>query len=132
MQLFRPVGLAELELIAQLNWQGFPPRLPIQSIFYPVLNFDYARHIAEQWNTKDPNSGFAGFVTRFEIDDAYAARFPIQVVGGAIHQELWVPAEELGEFNRHLQGPIEVVAAYYGAQCEIERDENDLPVEIKK
>jgi len=30
MILFRPVGLKELELIAQLDFQTFPPRLEFQ------------------------------------------------------------------------------------------------------
>jgi hypothetical protein len=35
-------------------------------------------------------------------------------VGGAAHEELWVPAEELPEFNRHIIGKIEVVSAFHG------------------
>ncbi len=37
MELFRPVGEKELELIKQAGWRSFPPRLPEQPIFYPVL-----------------------------------------------------------------------------------------------
>ncbi len=112
MILYRPVGLKELHLIAEAGYRAFPPRLPDQPIFYPVLNFEYAEQIARDWNTtSDP---FAGFVTRFEVEDGYAARFPLQVVGGRTHEELWVPAEELPEFNAHIAGPIEVVASYYG------------------
>lgn len=119
MILYRPVGTKELELIAQLGYAAFPLRLPIQPIFYPVLNFEYAAQIAREWNVKDPVSGYAGFVTRFEVDDAYVARFPVQVVGGRdVHQELWVPAEELDEFNRHIIGAIEVVASFYGEKHE--------------
>jgi hypothetical protein len=36
--LFRPVGEAELVLIRQSGWREFPPRLPEQPIFYPVLD----------------------------------------------------------------------------------------------
>lgn len=115
MKLYRPVGLKELLLVQELNFTAFPPRLPIQPIFYPVLNFEYASQIARDWNTTDPVSGYVGFVTHFEIDDGYAAKFPVQIVGGArVHQELWVPAEELDEFNRHIVGRIEVVAAFVG------------------
>ena len=95
MILYRPVGKGELRLIAEAAYQSFPPRLFHQPIFYPVLNEEYAIQIARDWNTTDPVSGYTGFVTRFEIDDNYAAQFPIQVVGGRSHQELWVPAEEL-------------------------------------
>ena len=114
MTLYRPVGLTELRLLADLNWRAFPPRLPIQPIFYPVLNQEYATHIAQQWNTRDPVSGFCGFVTRFDLDDGFAARYPIQVVGGREHRELWVPAEEMDEFNAHIAAPIEVIAQFYG------------------
>jgi hypothetical protein len=36
--LYRPVGPKELELIEQSGWKKFPPRLPEQPIFYPVMN----------------------------------------------------------------------------------------------
>jgi hypothetical protein len=111
MILYRPVGLKELELIAASGYIAFPPRLPEQPIFYPVLNFDYAEQIARDWNAT--TAPYAGFVTRFEVDQRYAVDFEIHTVGGEIHQELWVPAEELPEFNRHIKGKIEVVAAYY-------------------
>ena len=52
--LYRPVGLAELRLLAENAWQAFPPRLPDQPIFYPVLNFSYAEEIARDWNAKTP------------------------------------------------------------------------------
>lgn len=117
MRLFRPVGLKELELIAASNYQTFPPRLPEQPIFYPVLNFPYAEQIARSWNTKDRASGFAGFVTQFDVDETYIGQFPVQVVGGAtVHQELWIPAEELATFNQHIVDKITVAAAYYGEQ----------------
>jgi hypothetical protein len=115
MILFRPVGLKELELIAKSGFKVFPPRLEIQPIFYPVLNFEYAAQIAREWNTIDPVSGFVGFVTEFAVDDEYVAKFAIQVVGSAlVHQELWVPAEELTEFNSHIIGPIKVTASFVG------------------
>jgi hypothetical protein len=91
---------------------AFPPRLPEQPIFYPVLNRDYAEQIARTWNTKaEP---FAGYVSEFDVDDEYVSQFERQVVGGRQHEELWVPAEELGSFNQHLQGPIRVEEAYFG------------------
>ncbi len=112
MILYRPVGLKELELIAASGYTTFPPRLPEQPIFYPVLNFEYAKQIARDWNATTPP--YVGYVTRFEVEQVYAETFAIHTVGGKIHQELWVPAEELNEFNRHIIGKIEVVEAYYG------------------
>jgi hypothetical protein len=127
MILYRPVGLKELELIAQSNFKAFPPRLPAQPIFYPVLNFEYAEQIARDWNAK--SSPFAGFVTKFEVDSAYVENFEVHTVGSQIHQELWVPAEELENFNTHLLGRIEVVAAYYVEQFSgVVDSKTNLPV----
>lgn len=108
--LFRPIGPEELALIEASGWRAFPPRLPGQPIFYPVLNEEYATQIASTWNVKD--SG-AGFVTRFRLEAAFAAKYPVQIVGSAsVHQELWVPAEELASFNEHIVGHIEVISEF--------------------
>jgi hypothetical protein len=72
----------------------------------PVLNEEYAIRIAREWNV--PASA-VGYVTRFQIDEAFARRYPVRLVGGASILELWVPAEELEEFNAHIVGLIEVV-----------------------
>ena len=109
MILYRPVGEAELRLIAESGFTAFPPRLPEQPIFYPVLNEQYAVEIASKWNTRDPASGFKGYVTRFEVDDGFLARYQIQTVGRSYHQEYWIPAEDLAEFVRHIVGKIEVI-----------------------
>jgi hypothetical protein len=114
MILYRPVGLRELELIAASGFRAFPPRLAGQPIFYPVLTPEYAVSIAREWNTKEAASGFAGFVTEFELEESYARRFEVRQVGAAMHRELWVPAEELAEFNRHITGVIRVADVYYG------------------
>jgi len=116
--LFRPVGQAELDLIAASGFRRFPPRLPGQPIFYPVLTEAYAVEIARDWNTRDEASGFAGYVLRFFVDTGFLARYPEQIAGAARHRELWVPAEELEEFNRHIVGPIEVVAEFHGRTSE--------------
>lgn len=44
MILWRPVGLAEMGLVFDSGMRRFPPRLPEQPIFYPVLaDLDAAR-----------------------------------------------------------------------------------------
>ncbi len=73
--LYRPVGITELELIANLDWKGFPPRLDWQPIFYPVLNKTYAAQIASEWNTQDAFSGYCGIVTQFDIEEIYINQF---------------------------------------------------------
>lgn len=113
-KLYRPVGLKELELILNNDSKRFPPRLNWQPIFYPVLNFEYAAQICYQWNVVDDNSGFSGFVTEFALDESYLEKFEEQVVGGDMHRELWVPSEELEEFNERIIGGIQVTAAFYG------------------
>jgi len=99
----------ELALIKASGWKEFPPRLPEQPIFYPVTNEKYATQIARDWNVRQ--SG-AGFVTRFQICAEFAARYPVQKVGGTMHTELWVPADELAEFNHNIVGQIEVIAEF--------------------
>ena len=107
--LYRPVGPKELKLIEDSGWTAFPPRLPEQPIFYPVTNEPYAIQIARDWNVKASGSGY---VTRFEVDSEYLKKFAIQTVGGREHTELWVPAEELDDFNRHIAGKIEVTQRF--------------------
>lgn len=107
--LYRPVGPKELELIAASGFRQFPPRLPEQPIFYPVLNEDYARQIARDWNV--PASG-AGYVVRFAVRKSFADRYPVKTVGASVHQELWVPADELAELNRNIIGLLEVIAEF--------------------
>jgi hypothetical protein len=116
--LFRPVGEAELRLIEESGWRAFPPRLPHQPIFYPVLNEGYALQIARDWDTKDAASGYAGYVTRFRVRTEFISRYPVQTVGARQHQELWVPAEELGELNANLVGVIEVTAEFRGTEAD--------------
>jgi hypothetical protein len=116
--LYRPVGLRELELVLDADARAFPPRLPAQPIFYPVMNAAYAAQIARKWNPADAASGFAGFVTEFDVDSEYMAGFEVKTVGASLHQELWVPAEELGTFNAHIRSRIRVTNAFYGAAYE--------------
>jgi hypothetical protein len=77
--LWRPTGPKELDLVRELNWSSWPPRLPEQPIFYPVLDEDYAVRIARDWNVKHDG---AGFVTRFEVDADFLSRYPVRQAGG--------------------------------------------------
>jgi hypothetical protein len=131
MILYRPVGLKELALIAETNFRAFPPRLPDQPLFYPVLNFEYAEQIARDWNVT--SGDFAGFVTKFVLEDSYTSRFEVHDVGKqGVHQELWVSAEELLEFNLHIIGSIQIAAAYYGDGFKGEIDPiTNLPKSLK-
>jgi len=108
--LYRPIGRQELELIRQGGFRAFPPRLPEQPIFYPVLSEAYAVKIARDWNV--PASG-AGYVTRFAVLTNFLHSYAVQDSGGSAHQEYWIPAEDLAAFNRAIVGEIEVIATFH-------------------
>ena len=110
--LYRPVGPKELALIEASGYTRFPPRLPEQPIFYPVMNEEYAIQIARDWNV--PASG-SGYVTKFDVKTDYLKKFEVQNVGSDIHNELWVPAEELEEFNNNIVGLIKVTRTFTNA-----------------
>ena len=107
--LWRLIGPRELELICASGMHAFPPRLPEQPIFYPVLTESYAIKIARDWNAKV--SG-AGFVTRFRVRRDFLDNYAVQEAGGRAHQEYWIPAEELTVFNAAIIGQIEVTATF--------------------
>jgi hypothetical protein len=109
--LYRPVGARELRLIVESGYSAFPPRLPGQPIFYPVLNEEYATQIARDWNAKNSDSA-VGYVTRFAVKTSYLSHFDVQKVGGALHLEYWIPAEKLEDFNQSIVGKIEVIAEF--------------------
>ncbi len=107
--LWRPVGPKELALIKAAGMRAFPPRLPEQPIFYPVLTEAYAVKIARDWNV--PADG-AGFVTRFLVRKCHIDRYGVREAGGREHLEYWIPAEELDAFNAEIVGQIEVVQTF--------------------
>lgn len=107
--LYRPVGPKELQLIRDSGFLRFPPRLPEQPIFYPVLTLEYAEQIARDWNVKA--SGY-GAVTAFRVRTIFLDRYDVHQVGSQIHREYWIPAEDLDEFNDNIVGPIEVVVEF--------------------
>ncbi|GHJ53362.1 hypothetical protein Nm8I071_26690 [Nonomuraea sp. TT08I-71] len=110
--LWRPTGPEELALVEASGWRAWPPRLPDQPIFYPVLTEEYAVLIARDWNV--PASG-VGYVTRFAVRRDFADRYPVQQVGGREIRELWIPAEDVPALNAHLVGRIEVVHEFHPA-----------------
>jgi hypothetical protein len=110
--LYRPVGQKEFDLICASGFRAFPPRLPEQPFFYPVLNEDYATQIARDWNTKDEHSGFAGYVLRFNVRRELLDQYEIHVVGDSTHREYWIPAAELASLNANIVGRIEMIAEF--------------------
>lgn len=112
-RLYRPVGLKEMELIAELGYNAFPPRLEWQPIFYPVTNQQYADQIAFEWNTVDEFSGFIGIVTAFEVNSDFLKKYEIQNVGDKNHNELWIPSEELNDFNANIVNGINIINVHF-------------------
>ena len=107
--LWRPTGPEELALVEASGWRRWPPRLPDQPIFYPVLNEDYAVRIARDWNVK---ASGVGYVTRFDVRRAFLDEFDVQQAGGETILEYWIPAERLKELNDSIVGTIEVVQTF--------------------
>jgi hypothetical protein len=107
--LWRPVGPDELQLIRDAGMRAFPPRLPEQPIFYPVLTEEYAIKIARDWNVA---ASGVGFVTRFKVRSDFLEKYDVQLAGGRAHSEYWIPAEDLDAFNEAIIGAIEVTAEF--------------------
>ena len=107
--LYRPTGQEELDLVIESSYKRWPPRLPEQPIFYPVTNEAYAVQITKEWNV--PQKGI-GYVTRFEVKKDFMSKYAVENVGGAEHNEWWIPAEDLEEMNDNIVGEIEVIGKY--------------------
>jgi hypothetical protein len=107
--LWRPVGPAELALIHASGMRAFPPRLPEQPIFYPVLSEEYATRIARDWNVRASGKGY---VTRFRVTKEFLDKYEVHEAGGKAHREYWIPADDLADFNAALVGKIEVIAEF--------------------
>ena len=110
--LYRPLGQKEYELVKESNFKKWPPRLPEQPIFYPVLNEAYAAEIAQKWNTKDSDNGNVGYVSVFRVKKTFIDSYEVQIVGGSQHEELWIPAEKVEEMNDAIVGEIEIIQTF--------------------
>ncbi len=111
--LYRPTGKNELALIEASGFTAFPPRRPEQPIFYPVTNEEYATQIARDWNAKY-NAKKLGYVTKFAVRQEFLAGYETKIVGGRTHEEYWIPAEDLEQFNQSIVGKIEVISEFRG------------------
>jgi len=108
--LYRPAGPAEFEQVKKSGFKRWPPRLPEQPIFYAVTNQEYAVEIAFKWEMAASGSSY---VTRFQVRKSFMDRYQVHQVGGAIHTEWWIPAEDLGELNKNIIGLIELLEEYH-------------------
>lgn len=113
-----------MDLIRGSQFRVFPPRLPEQPIFYPVLTEKYATQIARDWNTKDERSGFAGYVLRFCVRAEFLRKYDVHIVGSSDHREYWIPADDLAELNENIEGEIEVVSEFHGQRQQREKEDD--------
>ena len=110
--LYRPIDSKEFTLIEASGWRQFTlPRLLAELILTP--DEECAIRLAREWEVVRG----AGFVTRFVAGAEFVSRYPVRTFGARTdgprylptYEEIWVPREELAEFNRHIVGKIEVI-----------------------
>jgi hypothetical protein len=111
--LSRPIGEIAVELTGESGRHAFPPRLPEQPFFRPVLNEVHRNQIARSWSTRRWG---IGYVTNFKVDSESLRQFPLQRAGTRIPQQSWIRAEELEEFNRHIVGSIKRLRPFRSTQ----------------
>ena len=91
--LFRPVGPCELELIEASGWR--------------------ARSTPGRSRATGTSRGAARDSSRGSLSTPISsAATPCRLSATPYTRSLWVPAEEMEEFNRHIVGNIEVVVTY--------------------
>ena len=107
--LFRSTGPAEYRQLEENGFTRWPPRLPDQPIFYPVLHESYAEEVARRWNVPEDS---VAYVTRFRVKKSFMDQYEFHKVGGELHIEYWIPAEDLEALNENIVGKIEVIGEY--------------------
>ncbi len=114
VRLYRPAGLVEMEAILAAHSLSFPSRAKSDPYFFPSPSPRYAEVLARDSYARDPESGHAGFVVRFDLDSTLARGFEEQVLGGGEFRRLCVPSAALVEMNSSIRGRIQIEAAHYG------------------
>lgn len=98
-----------LEAIRVRSWKSFPPLQEEEAAFYPAISQLFALQKAQDWTLPDWGECY---VTQFRIAAGYVRNFEVQTLSGEVHEELWVPAEELENFNSNIVGKIQVLKAF--------------------
>ncbi|WP_232735137.1 hypothetical protein [Olleya sp. Bg11-27] len=62
----------------------------------------------------DEFGNYLGFVTEFKIKEQEFLKYEVENVGGAIHNELWVPSDKLQAFNEAIVEEIKVINVFIG------------------
>ena len=106
-KLYRPINLEELILIEESFWKRIPIRLGgWQPILYVVSNLEYAEEILTKWYIP---SGIDGYIICCEVNSEFLSKYNVENADGKIHNEYWIPADDVDEFNNNLIGYIQVL-----------------------
>ena len=105
--LFHALGSDELELIKRSGWTQFPSRSREEPLFYPILTEEYATQVAKEAYVEVDG---VGWVIKSAVSTDFVRKYDVQQIGASYQREYWIPAAELADLNRHLVGPIEVLA----------------------
>jgi hypothetical protein len=112
--LYRPVEIDELARIFDSGMRAIPFNRPdFPACYAAMTDFDLASQIARDFSKTSALK--AGYVVSFTIDSDSASQYEHEL-GGEKERDyriLWVPPEELDTFNGHIEGLIEVDAAYF-------------------
>lgn len=103
--LYRPVKSKELALIEQSGWKCFPLRLTEHTVFYSVMNREYASKVVRDWNNAQ---SYSVFITKFTIKSDFLKKNELKRISGESYYELLVPTGKIEEFNGNIIGLIEV------------------------
>lgn len=49
---------------------------------------------------------------KFVVRSEFLKRYDVHVVGASVHREYWIPAGNLEDLNRNIEGTIEVVREF--------------------
>ena len=52
-------------------------------------------------------------MTQFEVTRSFLDAYEVRQVGGSVHLEYWIPADDLGALNDAIAGEIKVTAEFH-------------------
>ena len=96
--LWRPTGPEELALVEASGWRAWPPRLPDQPIFYPVLSQDYATSIAPLLQKAQRHGVRVFALAEGVIEKVADAQTPQPVLAAVRFEDVTVKSGERSQF----------------------------------
>jgi len=64
---------------------------------------------------RDAQAEGVGFVTQFDVEQAFLADYTVQRANASQHREYWIPAECIDALNAAIVGSIRVIRRYVAA-----------------